>query len=241
MRNDRATTPRARWTAHVLALAVLFVLCRLGLWQLDRAAYKAGIEAELRVAQAAPASPLPADPTAIRPWRRYRLNAPAPFAPETFYLLDNRVLNGRAGYDVLVDVPSSRDTEILLNIGWLPAPARRSEAPTLTLQPPAGAFEVLAAPRPSTGIDFQTGPDDALAPGIMRIQSADKVLPSPVPYLIAIEPLLAGASAHLPEIRFTEAKHRAYATQWFVMAIVFVVLYARLMRLPPFKRENPNA
>ena len=241
MKNDRATTPRARWTAHVVALVVLFVLCRLGVWQLDRAAYKARIESELRTAQAAPAAPLPSNPKAFKLWRRYRIDVSALSAAETFYLLDNRVLNGRAGYDVLIKMPSDQGKPILLNLGWLPADGHRATVPVLTPQSPAAPIEVLAAPRPSAGIDLARVPADALAPGIVRIQSTEQALPSPAMYLIATEPMLAGASAHLPEIRFTEAKHRAYATQWFAMACVFLVLYARLLRLPPFKRENPNA
>lgn len=231
-----------RWIAHAVALAVLVVLCRLGLWQLDRASYKQQIEADIRASRTAVPAPLPRSADELRPWRRYTLAQLDLADTQPIYLLDNRVVDGAAGYDAFTKETIGA-VEYLVGLGWLAAPPTRTEIPDIRLEAARGPLTFLAAPAPSTGMNLAaTTPPEPLAPAVWRIQDLAALEPEGdaprLLVLLAEQPLLAGARYHAPEIRFTEAKHRAYAAQWFIMAAVFCVLYYRLQRTKPTRSSQ---
>lgn len=226
---------RRRWLAHAFAVGVLFVLCRLGVWQLDRAAHKHQIESAIRASQTEAPATFPLAPKHLNPWARYQTNELFVDPTADVYLLENRVLEGINGYDTFAPVRRGSHT-FLIGLGWLPAPATRDQLPTI--EPlPAQRVTLIAVPAPEAGIALSRGEGtERLAPNRYRVQTLrdlpDQDWEPDRLVLLAETPLLAGARPHLPEIRFTEQKHRAYAVQWFVMAAVFSVLYVRLQRRP---------
>jgi len=122
--------PRLVPTICTLILAPILVV--LGMWQLDRAQTKTDILNRFQDRSATP----PIDPTTDA------------FSPETIefrniqvtgtwddqfqFLLDNRVLNGQAGYYVITPlVLNHNNLAVLINRGWIAASADRSQLPNL--------------------------------------------------------------------------------------------------------------
>lgn len=224
-----------RVMAHLFAALVLFVLCRLGLWQLQRAEFKSGLAAEAaRAAATAPVDlariSIPRDAL----WRTVRLDREHVVATPV-WLLDNRVHDGQPGYEVFVRYETA-NRALLLSAGWVGPFLDRERVPSLNFELPSSPLLATLVPLPGATVAGLTRrvPAERLDAKLWRVQSLTQLTgdtpgpeprPDPEVALIAAEPLVAGARHHLPEPRFTAAKHRAYAVQWFVMAAVFVPLY----------------
>ncbi|HEY8520418.1 MAG TPA: SURF1 family protein [Gammaproteobacteria bacterium] len=116
-----------RWLALAVAAALLAVLCAsLGRWQLERADENRALRD--RFAAAADEPPLEAVPEAPDAELRYRrLEIRGRYVPDRQFLLDNRVHDGRAGYEVLTPFrPEHGGPWLLVNRGWMAAnPDRR--------------------------------------------------------------------------------------------------------------------
>lgn len=225
-----------RVIAHGFAALVLFVLCRLGLWQLERAEFKAGLAADAaRAAAAAPVDLAGVSSPRDALWRTVRVD-PDNIVTTPIWLLDNRVHDGQPGYEVFIRYATA-DRALLLSAGWVGPFLDRERVPSLKLELPRTPLLATVVPLPGTTVGGLTrpGPPEQLDATLWRVQSLMQLtggetsarLPRPDPQvaLIAADPLVAGARRHLPEPRFTAAKHRAYAVQWFIMAAIFLPLY----------------
>ena len=207
-------------------------LVRLGFWQLDRATQKRTRHAEYVARQAQPAADLAlfagADEERLR-WRSVR--AEGRYAGPTF-LHDNRPHRGRNGFEVFTPFVVAGGRTVLVNRGWVPAPPERSRYPAIDT--PDEPVTVLghAGPPPVTGIRLNAaaGAVERLAPGIVRIQTVDYDVLSPIVgralerYVVYLgADAAAGFTRDWPPPGDGAAKHRAYAVQWFAMATVFGV------------------
>ncbi len=213
-------------------LAVLPVLVGLGNWQLQRAEWKQqlidehaamGIQAAHSVAEV-----LEEDgDSAYRPVYvdgRYDLSRQL--------LLDNQLHRGVAGYHVLTPLHMNNGTTVLVNRGWLPVGASRSQLPELP--GPAGEVKlrgtIARLPEKIFRLDSAEEPHEGWPQVIQHVVFDDiearlgaAVLPAVV--------LLDAEDAHgftrewkavystLPD------KHRAYALQWFTLAAVLLLIY----------------
>lgn len=221
-----------RLTAHIFALVVLVVLCRLGLWQLDRAAYKTGLDEAASRSAALPASDLGMlRASDARPWRFVTI-APAALDLTRVWLLDNRVQGGKPGYEAFVTYEDGR-RRLLVSAGWIGPYVDRGRIPDITFDLPPEPIEARIVPFPETAVSGLTDPGapESLGDGLTRVQRLDQAMaPAGADGAIALittTPLVAAGRVHMPEPRFTAAKHRAYAVQWFAMAVLFTLLYLR--------------
>ena len=235
--------PARRTSALIGGLLLALLMMRLGFWQLDRADQKKQLHE--RFAARATATPLSvsdssSDQVAHELWRPARISGSA-LAPAL--LLDNRVRDGVPGYEVLAPIRLDDARTVLLNRGWLAAPARRDRWPEILPMQHLENVKVRIAPAPSTGISLaafslETGPGD-----ISRIQRLDFPALS-VALKLPLEPyqlLLDADQADGYDRRWLlpspdAGKHQAYAAQWFAMAGVLLIL----MAFYGFRRSTPN-
>lgn len=234
--------PRRRFqpsTAALLATLVVMATCGwLGLWQLDRAAEKADWQTRMATRDAAAPQTLPE--LLARPDPAHY---PVHFTgtPDNAHtiLLDNRVLDGVAGYYVLTPVRAESGTTVLVNRGWLPRGRDRQTLPAVAPLPdpvtvrghayvPGAAFTLDSSqPRPVSwplrvqSIDLAALSDAlgrSLAPFEVRV-AADQELET---------------GEQMPRLwhdaRLGPERHRAYAVQWFAMAgaVLLIFLFASL-------------
>lgn len=220
------------WKVTIFTLLLFPVLLKLGFWQLDRAKEKEQIAAELdRQMKAAPLSIDALDLT--RPdslnFRAIRLQGE--YDPQRYLLLDNRVVNGRPGYDVLSLFRTDDQHTVLLNRGWIAGSPDRSRLPEVPqIQ---GTQTVVARIHIPQGKDFVLAEENYAAQWPLRVQSVNiaelgQLLENEeiFPYELRLQAGYPGSlTAHWKAVNQTAARHRGYAVQWFSMAAALALLY----------------
>lgn len=230
--------PSIKLTVILLALALVFI--RLGLWQMDRKTEKQELFDQFGNAQVMPLQ------QAIQTESRFaRVEAYGRYDPERHVLLDNKILNGRAGVHALTPFILSDGTHLLVNRGWLPMPADRRTLPAVPTdnrfrtirgilnRPPAGGPQVGDAdvlvqdrwPQLVTYFELdsiQAALGTALDPWVLQLDERD-------------ESGFAGrqwrAAVMGPEV------HGAYALQWFSLALASLVIWLTLS----VRRARPDS
>jgi surfeit locus 1 family protein len=215
--------------AIAAALAGIAVTIALGNWQLRRAAEKVATEQawqaashaeplELRAASefAALAAHLP---------RRVRIRGS--FEHERTIWLDNRALEGRAGFFVVTPLRlQGSEARVMVNRGWAPRdPNDRTHLPPIAK--PGGTIEIegLAVPGVARVLQFagaDSGPirqnlDLAALPGELGALVAEFV----VQQTSAVDD---GLDRRWPPPASGVERHRGYAFQWFSLATLLAIV-----------------
>lgn len=228
-------------------LATLFFLALtvfLGNWQSERADAKRALQARYDAALAeAPlhvgSTPLDADATLYR-----RLEAEGVFDDAHTILLDNRILNGVAGYHVLTPlrVTGSRFA-LLVNRGWVAVGPSREHLP---LPPtPAGRvrLEGVAVDPRTRYVELA----DAAAQGrvwqnldFARYAARTGLAMQPV-LLLQTSDTADGLVRAWPRPDTGVAMHVGYAFQWYGLATTLVVLWLVMnLRCEPATARRPD-
>ena len=238
-------SPRLRLAVvAAAALAGAGVTARLGLWQLDRAAQKTALQAALEARQreapldTAAAWTTDRDAAATLQYRRVQLQGHWSAAHTVF--LDNRPMDGRAGFYVVTPLVVGDGRAILVQRGWVPRDAldraRLPEVPT-----PEGPVAVGGRMAPPPGRLYEFQPDER---GRIR-QNLDldgfaretglRLAPLSV---VQTEPAGAGDTLRRdwPAPDTGVAKHRGYAFQWFALSTLIVLLYVWFQLIQPRRR-----
>ncbi len=226
---------RPGWLPLVAASIAFALFVGLGVWQLQRAAEKEQLLAAIeRGARAAPIE-LPYADSALAGAEFHRVRAQGQFLGERQFLLDNRLLDGRVGYDVITPLVLADGRTVLVDRGWLPAGPRREPQGDVALEmtgpvtvtgrlwrpDPAVALGPAVAPssgewpRTVTRIDYQALGQElgrTLTPAVIRAERG-------APWVLTPRPL---------EPRFGPERHYGYAVQWFALALTVVVVTGAL-------------
>lgn len=227
-------------------LAGVTLTARLGVWQLDRASQKAALQAAWDERRALPplaSNALAHDGAAAaeQMHRAVRLEGRW-LAAHTVYL-DNRQMNGRAGFYVITPLQLDDGSAVLVQRGWQPRDqldrSRVVEPPT-----PAGPVRLLGriAPSPSRLYEF-----DGAAPGRIRqnIDLADyaretalSLRPFTVVQADGAEAADDGLLRQWPQPAAGLHKNYGYAFQWFALATLILGLYVWFQLLRPRRRRG---
>lgn len=238
----------------LLALFGLALFVQLGRWQWHRAAEKRAIAAQFAAGAAQAATPLGSRSTAALP-RYAALVVTGRYDATHQLLLDNVIVDGRVGYDVLTPLQLDDGRWLLVNRGWVALPqGSRNTLPVIGL--PVQPADGLPAPPPRT---LRGRIDDLPAPAV----AAGRTRPEPFPGTeaaasdhaagwprrtsypatadlgsalgVALEPrqlLLADAEpdGYRRDWRpassgFPPERHLAYAFQWWGLAALVAVLF----------------
>jgi cytochrome oxidase assembly protein ShyY1 len=114
----------ARLTLPLLVLTLVFG--RLGLWQMERMSEKEELFQQFENAPL-----LTIEQALAREQRFARVEAFGRYDARRHILLDNRILNGRAGVHALTPFSMENGTTLLVNRGWLPMPPDRLSLPAV--------------------------------------------------------------------------------------------------------------
>ena len=249
---------RRRLVVLVAAVLAAALTARLGLWQVDRGRQKADLQDQISARSAMPALPqaeLARDPVAaeVQHYRRIQLRGRW-LADRTVYL-DNRAMNGRAGFIVvtplLLDSGSPGDA-VLVQRGW--SPRHQTDRTQLAaLATPQGEVELSGriAPPPSKLYEF-----DAAGGGVIR-QNLDlthfaREIRVPLRPLSVQQTGAVGADVGTaagtapsdgllrdwPAPALDVAKHHGYAFQWFALCALICGLYAWFELIAPWRRRS---
>jgi len=233
--SKRRFAPTLRFTLVALVLVAVFVC--LGIWQWQRGERRQATAT--RFARGADAVlELGTGDVAEAPLYQ-RVSVEGELDATHQFLLDNRIFEGRAGYEVLTPlVRAAPATVVLVNRGWVPFTGSRARLPDVTLTAAGplhltGRVGVLPSPGLASGRapPASTGPwprvtsypDMAQLEAVLGRRLSSRILlldpAAPFGYVRAWQP------PGLPPLR-----HFSYAVQWWSFALATVILWAVLSR-----------
>lgn len=247
-----------RFSPHLLpALAALLLVAlfvSFGRWQWNKATVKSQLQTLLDARGAEPPVRLPG--TAVDPGLlRYRqVIASGHYEPERQILVDNRIYRGQAGYHVMTPLriegaegtegSDGRGMRVLVNRGWIPAPAEHSRTPKVST--PDGAVEVAGmAVVPGNRFFTLGGETDGAAAGWPNVwqnldlarygKRADFPL-QPVVIQLAPESPAGGFAREWPRPDERLEMHVGYALQWWGFAAATAAIW--LFALPRKEKNH---
>lgn len=226
---------RARRAPGLITAAGLVVLLGLGVWQLQRAAWKDGLIAErgARLALAVvPVSEASAEPTA---WELRRVTVAGRFDHGRELTVLRPGSDGGSGYHVITPLLSSSGGAVLVDRGWVPFdrrdPASRAEGQVAGWVELEGIVRLADEPGPFApdndpghGVWFSLDPSAmAAAMGLVApplvVEAVGPAPPGGLP-----QPAVAGIGLTNP--------HRGYALTWSSLAVALAVIYLVYRRRP---------
>jgi surfeit locus 1 family protein len=242
------TLPRSRAFAWVtLAMLVgVAVTVRLGFWQLSRADQKQAIHAAVMAQQSAPVlstETLLAQPELFKQMHR-RVALQGKWLPEHTVYLDNRPMQGRAGFWVVTPFALNNDTTVLVQRGWIPRNSldRTQLAPIETPLGPV-RLEGRLAPAPSPLLSLAGTQEDISAASrtskIRQNLDFDQMTAQTgvdfAATVLQTDPPSDGLLREWLEISAGVEKNHAYAFQWFALAAVQLMLYLWFQFITPYR------
>lgn len=219
-----------RWPWVVVNLIVVAILLGLSLWQWQRAAEKYNTLARIADWQAQGAIDLHALALINNNEQDgVHLDFNARWLAPMVWLVDNQIVNGRVGYDVLIaveDTASVNSPAVLLNLGWVAAPLQRDRLPSIDIPDKLqvqGIFRTRVK-----GVLLGTNIENK---GVwpMRMQQVDteslrEYLQQPLINGLVYQEKNSPYQIHYRPVVLPPERHKAYALQWFLLAVAVVVI-----------------
>jgi len=238
---------RQRWLLVTLAtLSGALVTARLGWWQLDRAAQKTALQADLDERSRLPAidstTGLAATADAAQAQIHRSVRLAGRWAAEQTVFLDNRSMNGRAGFYVITPLRLADGSAVLVQRGWL---ARDFEQRSRIAAVPTPDGEVVIqgriAPPPARLYEFSGGEAGRIRQNLDLDAFAREtgLALRPLSVLQAETPASAGDGLQRdwPAPSAGSAKNLGYAVQWFALSALILVLYVWFQLIQPRRRH----
>lgn len=222
----------SRWSVLLTAAGVTLFMA-LGMWQLDRAAFKDSVRLKFEQRLAMDYQALGSDDDlADVQYRKLKFNGR--YEEKHHFLLDNQVHQGRAGYQVITPLYlTDSDYILLVNRGWAAWGDSRESLPQIlpprTTGEVSGIAFVPGEPALSLGGVELSGNWPQLIPYVditaLQQQYSKRVLPM----VLWMAPEQPGAYLRdWDPIWLPPEKSRAYAVQWFCFAAVALILFVVL-------------
>ena len=228
-----------------VATILIMALCiRLGFWQYNKA--QARIVAQQQIDQGLAQAPvqLTADISDNEVWRYKRVTFKGAYVPDYEIVLDNRVHNGKAGYQIATPVKVIGDVEyVLVNRGWIEGKLNR-EAPVY--ETPTGehtfAGDLFFPVDNVFTLEAEHDPNAKWQPLWQHIdmQRYQSLVPFKVkPYMVRLAPdnAAGGFVREWPAPKNRITVHLGYAYQWFGFALTLFVIYI-VLNLKQLKKGN---
>ncbi len=232
MGSRRRFRPRLLPTLAAALLVPLFIAA--GQWQWDKAARKSSLQQQLDARGSEPAIQIPGTRVDAQSLLYRKVVAHGHYEPEHQILIDNRTYREQAGYHVVTPLRlDGSEIRLLVNRGWVPAPADRRQVPQVAT--PGGAVEVSgAAILPGTRF-FTLGADAAPAGGEWQsvwqnldLERYGQAVGFPIQPIVVQLDAHSAAGGFVREWRRPDERVQTnlnYAFQWWGFAATTVVLW----------------
>lgn len=234
----RRFKPRLLPTLFCLALWV--VLVAMGCWQWSRAHSKELLQARYEAGMNAQPLTLQEAQQQGADIQGFPIEIQGVLDRQRHFLLDNQMQGARPGFNVLTPLHTDQGQWVLVDRGWLPWDEQRRvpllAAPIEKLLPLRGRVYFPSARQVVLKADNYTQPDwpllvqkidlPAMA-GALAVETAGVEL---APFVIRLnpdEPVEQGEQLlrRWSWLVMAPEKHRAYAFQWFGMALTLIILF----------------
>ena len=218
---DSAPSRRPGVLPTLATIAVVALCVTAGLWQRDRMEQKLALRAQVESAAAREPVALPRT-SDWEPWRFRRVQVTGTFDAPHQILIDNRVRQGRVGYDVVVPLVLADGRAVAVERGWVPGGATRAQVPDVP--PPAG--EVTIAGRinhpPSPYLELARDSSQGRVWQNLDLARYERFTGQALLPVVVEQTAAAGPGDDLlrdwPAPDLGVEKHQNYMLQWFAFA-----------------------
>ena len=227
----------------IIVIIGVTILVNLGMWQVDRADEKEQLinEMDSRKTQ----EPISLEELDLKDDKAfYHLNIEGQLLQEYTLYLDNRIVSGRPGFEVIHPVKIGQRV-VLVNRGWIPMPQSRAELPRLPEQPTDfSSAGVVYIPTEALVLREDILVADENWPKLIQSLDMPKLTALYQELNLNIEPWVLRQdpttdSLFVQEWRYINMppeRHISYAVTWFGLAIALVIIYIAALL---FKKEKP--
>jgi surfeit locus 1 family protein len=241
-----------RWIlSHAFVTACVIGMIAAGIWQLNRLDERRSSNRQILSAQDLPAASLDevvpdgvaATPEQVEAAQYRTVVATGTYLADEQVLVQNRTYEGAPGYWVLTPlVLEGGGPAVTVNRGWVPYDVQ-PDGPWDAFAPPTGVVTVTGLVRQpqvrSTG-GIVASPEDA-AEGELRVlarvdvarldaQVDEDLLPLYVELRTQDPAQSDGLPVPVPTPELSDGPHLGYAGQWFIFALLTVIVYPLLVR-----------
>ncbi|MDH5435614.1 MAG: SURF1 family protein [Gammaproteobacteria bacterium] len=216
----------------VITLCVLYFLISLGLWQLERADYKQDLQTKIETRQHLQPIDIGNAPDNQDDRIYLPVSITGQYDASHHILLDNQVVNMKAGYDVYTPFKLSNGHSILINRGWVVQGNTRQDMPKI--KTPANTVTLtglLSMPPSPPGVILSEQTNNySISPTIVQlidINVIEKSLGYKIsPMIVILDEKYDTEFYRKPvKLNMKSAKHTGYAVQWFTLATVLLLIY----------------
>lgn len=218
------------WVPTLVTFLLLCLLINLGFWQLRRADYKEVLVQRLEDRSHTQENTLDTLKSFGNDVADYPLDLQGHYLNQFNFLLDNRVHNGIAGFDVLTPFVTENSI-ILVNRGWLPQGRSRTEFPDIPAEIGERKLEgLIHVPNPATFVLKEDDYAHVTWPFLIQKIDLAKIAPlfdQPVAsFVLRLKPDSASSFLRDWQSNFMgPEKHYGYAVQWFSLAAALFIIY----------------
>lgn len=221
---------RPRLWPTVFTVPALLIMVGLGIWQLERLAWKTALVDSFESRVTAPPVGPPAEIEDAGAWQFRRVQATGRFLNDKELQLTGRPFEGNAGFHVLTPLVVDGGPTVLVNRGWVPLDRRRPEARPETL--PAGPVTIdgiirVAGQKGAFVPDNEPGRDIwfTIEPGPMAAHLG--IGPVANYYIDALRPSARPTELPIGAVSTIQMRneHLQYAITWFLLAATLMVVY----------------
>ncbi|MGI9322183.1 MAG: SURF1 family protein [Pseudomonadales bacterium] len=214
------------WKVTLFTFVFMVVFVQLGFWQLSRADEKRALLAQRAERQSL--SPVSAAELLDRQETDRLVQLNGEYDAAVIYLLDNRVLDGIVGFEVVqqfFDKPSG--SAFFVNRGFAKMGRTRDDLPTVAT--PEGQVILLASVYAPSAKPLVLAASEPMANnGYPRIIQDLDELPYPSSFNMTLRLQADSPGAlprHWPATSMSHQTHSGYAFQWFAMAVALVLIW----------------
>lgn len=235
---------RPAWVPTVAAFATVMLCVIAGNWQHRRMVEKEALQEALqRAATLAPVA-LPSGVEDWNAWRFRRVVATGEYDARHQMLIDNKVHEGRAGFDVVTPLHLRDGRAVLVDRGWIAGGATRAVLPEAP--PPAGMLAVRGRVDIPAANYYELGDGKPPAgPVWEHLDPARFAKATGIPVLpVVIEALDSATAGELardwPQPDAGIDRHLGYMVQWYAFAAMAAGLWLWFTfkpRRPPLARR----
>ena len=215
----------------VVTLLLLTLLYSLGQWQLSRAHSKDSLTRQIESRRQQKPVEVELLPQADDERQYVPVTVSGRFDSEKSFLLDNKVVEMKAGYNVVTPFKAENGKWLLINRGWIPRTKYRADLPEF--ETPKG-LQVLTGfvrtPYKKVFMLEDQHYDLERWPVIIQsinISELEKVLDIDlIPFTLMLDKKSsAGFNRNWPTLKLDSGKHIGYAVQWFALFSALLSIY----------------
>ena len=230
---------RPGWLPTLAAAAFVALTVVLGQWQTRRAEEKVELGRRLDDAAKGPVLSVPPARADAARFERRRVAARGTFLARDTFFLDNKIMHGAAGYQVITPLrPEGGGTSILVNRGWVAA-GERSKLPEVPVPKGVQAVEGVAVVPSTRFLELAPEAESGSLRQNLVVSREERRLG------LTLQPFVIEQTSDARDglVRAWERpdtgveRHRSYALQWYSFAALAAVLYVVL----GFKRTSAAA